>query len=271
MKKGLILVIVLLALAGYSASHKQDPTHNQQQPTHPPAESALPAQQVKPKQETSKRQKTVDWLNMLLTWPEGVGAIAVILTLGAIVWQSDETRKAAVGTEAAVVEAKASRALAQRTAKRQLRAYICMDTADVRFVAGQPHATVNFKNCGETPAYEVRGWIGIEVMKYPPELPSSPPLRTLMPKQTIGPQGGLQYAGQRRSSVLSRDEIEKIEVGFLTFFVFGRIDYKDTFGKEWYTVYRLMAGGPEGVRAMVAKDGSPIWALTPDVEGNEAT
>jgi hypothetical protein len=38
------------------------------------------------------------WWHVFFTWPEGITALLITLTLGAIVWQAMETRKAAVAT-----------------------------------------------------------------------------------------------------------------------------------------------------------------------------
>lgn len=55
-----------------------------------------------------------------------------------------------------------------------------------------------------------------------------------------------------------------------TLYVYGEIRYKDAFGKERFTRYRLIHGGTEGVRMVRDKDGTENWMLKPDAEGNEA-
>src|SRR5271154_4837844 len=65
----------------------------------------------------------------LVTWPEGITAWAVILTLAAIAWQSVATARAAVATENAVKTADLAYKLQDATAKRQLRAYMTVKGA----------------------------------------------------------------------------------------------------------------------------------------------
>jgi len=45
--------------------------------------------------EAQSRKDYTPWWYKLMAWPEGIGVWAVILTLAAITWQSDETRKSA--------------------------------------------------------------------------------------------------------------------------------------------------------------------------------
>lgn len=48
----------------------------------------------------------------------------------------------------------------QKAGEIQQRAYVCLDSAALTFPQPDvPEARVNFKNVGQTPAYDVRGWI----------------------------------------------------------------------------------------------------------------
>jgi len=55
-----------------------------------------------------------------------------------------------------------------------------------------------------------------------------------------------------------------------TVYVYGEIRYRDAFGKERYTKYRLMYGGADGGRKGLDAKGVPIGYLQPEIEGNEA-
>ena len=57
----------------------------------------------------------------------------------------------------------------------------------------------------------------------------------------------------------------------LTLYVYGELRYRDTFGKDWATKYRLIHGGNEGTGKRTGKDGDEGWLLKPDAEGNETT
>lgn len=204
--------------------------------------------------------------------PDGMLVIVGLITCVIIGWQSWQTRKAAEATQEAVRDGKKEYMLAEDTTKRQLRAYICMDTAEVEFSTGQPIANVHFKNCGQTPAYEVHGWVGVEVRPHP--LQSPLPVRDdiAKPKTTVGPGVGFGYPGRRKSQMFTKEELSKIGAGPLTtFYVYGRVDYRDAFGGYWYTTVRLIAGGEAGLRVSTLTDGSIRWSLCPDIEGNDAT
>jgi hypothetical protein len=204
-------------------------------------------------------------------WPNGTTAWAIILTLMALVEQTSQTRKAAEATQEAVRDGKKEYILAEDTAKRQLRAYICMDTGEVEIRAGQPIANVHFKNCGQTPAYDVYGWIGVEVRPHP--LQSPLPVRDdiAKPKTTVGPGVGFGYPGRRKSKMFTPDELSMIGGPRTTFYVYGRVDYRDAFGSYWYTNVRLIAGGEAGLRVSTSTDGIIRWSLCPDLDGNDAT
>ena len=55
-----------------------------------------------------------------------------------------------------------------------------------------------------------------------------------------------------------------------TLYIYGKVTYKDAFGNEQYTNYRLIHGGAEAVR-LKNKNGIPTGLLKPDTSGNDAT
>lgn len=68
----------------------------------PAAASASLACKIYPSQNTDQGEPRPPWWHKLLAWPEGITAWLLLLTLGAIIWQSWETRKAAQATEKSV-------------------------------------------------------------------------------------------------------------------------------------------------------------------------
>jgi hypothetical protein len=162
--------------------------------------------------------------------------------------------------------------LQENTAKRQLRAYICMDTAEVRMNVGQPVAIINFKNCGQTPAHEVQGWIGVQIAAHPlgVVLPKPTDPDTIFPKETVG-AGGISQFMRQRGIPLSEEERQGLFSPQYTLYAYGQLRYKDVFGDQWYTNFRFIAGGPEGVTKTRLDNGKRSYILSPDMEGNDAT
>jgi hypothetical protein len=148
------------------------------------------------------------------------------------------------------------------TAKRQLRAYISVDGATVsRFgdTVVPPEAHVIFKNSGQTPAYEVRGWIAIKMAEFPFN-GTFEEFGTLQPfSSVIGSGGSVHGIGATKRS-LSNDENKSVNDGTGAIFVWGELTYQDAFKAPHYTRFRMFFGGSAGVRAdglmMATKDGN---------------
>lgn len=79
MRKALLMVGLLFALGILSATHYQRLGYDKESP--------------------------LDQFYQSIRWPEGITTLAIILTLGAIVWQSDETRRSAKASERSVIAA----------------------------------------------------------------------------------------------------------------------------------------------------------------------
>ncbi len=70
-----------------------------EQPSQPTAASASLACTIQPSQDAEQSKSGPPWGYKLLAWPEGITAWLLMLTLGAIIWQAWETRKAAEAAE----------------------------------------------------------------------------------------------------------------------------------------------------------------------------
>src|SRR5712671_1328997 len=84
--------------------------------------------------------------------------------------RADQTARIAANSARDASEA-ASRTVKtmERTAERQLRAYVHVSGAKIVDV-GKPDvrtAQVSVRNCGQTPAYNMRFWVGIGVREFP--------------------------------------------------------------------------------------------------------
>ena len=175
-------------------------------------------------------------------------------------------------TEKAAEASNRSVTLMAETAQRQLRAYVCLESAAVIFPEpAVPEAQIKFKNCGQTPAYDVRGWIGTWFAEYPlkDELPNAP--RDMQKgTETLAP-GRVSTFIAARKSPLPPQCLSALGTPKFTMYVYGKIVYRDIFGKEQFTNYRLIHGGNEGVRSRRDENDVEHWLLKPDSEGNEAT
>jgi hypothetical protein len=157
---------------------------------------------------------------------------------------------------------------AEDTAERQLRAYVSVDKARVIGVNGsqQPKAHVVIKNYGQTPAYELLHWTGMEVETWPHPDNFDFVLGTLA-KHTLGP-GAFIHGYQDRflkgpPRALTTEQHAGLRDKSMALYVFGEIRYKDAFRKTRFTKYKMMIGGPVGM--------DESGALVTCEEGNDAT
>lgn len=206
-----------------------------------------------------------------LAWPNGVTAWALIFTLLAIAWQSAETRAAARSAEE-------SATLAADTAKRQLRAYLCVDEACVKIVAneaieGQPcvrlEAQLHIKNGGQTPAYSVQSWLYGHIGTYPENAPVPPPPKGMPRGIAIIPAQGKNIFTAKEVAVFPpiMEDLETPTVP-AAYYVQGEVRYQDIF-KDWHRLrIRMFYGGPAKTRKTTGSNGVTMGFLGPDSWGN---
>jgi hypothetical protein len=160
-----------------------------------------------------------------------------------------------------------------RTAKRELRAYVFVDTVHIKHILdgnGVPEAVVRVKNFGQTPAYEACAVTGFAVSTHPPPQGlltiSDEALAESKTRSSMGPgQTEIVIASPRPQLNRPLTDQERYEVGSggATIYVYGRIGYRDIFGDPQWTNFRFMVGGPVGVSIGGEMAGCE--------EGNEAT
>jgi hypothetical protein len=157
------------------------------------------------------------------------------------------------------------------TAIKELRAYVCVSKAYIAFVHERaPEIQVHIKNCGKTPAYDIRTWIGVGLGQYPVEASYLKP-----PPRGMGMSGSVLGPGDEPQGmvffhpVIPEEQMAILGTPELTLFAFGEISYKDAFGKRHMTKYRLMFGGEEPC-ILRDENGIATAFLRSDTEGNEA-
>jgi hypothetical protein len=159
------------------------------------------------------------------------------------------------------------------TAVRELRAYVCLTKAQIAFKDTKlPVMQIYMKNCGKTPAYEVRWWHGTRVWKYPLDVPlPEAPQDLRMATAILAPGGEPHVMIAKPREPIPDPLIQLVLHGDprATLYQYGRVTYKDAFGIARHTNYRLIHGGAEGVH-LLDKNGVPVALLKPDIEGNTA-
>jgi len=160
--------------------------------------------------------------------------------------------------------------IAVDTAQRQLRAYVCLSGSQITFERTLPVAQIEIKNCGSTPAYDVRQWTGIRIEAHPLSVSLDPPPQGFNMSSAIIPPNG--WHGMR---VPARHPIPPHLAPLIgtpagTIYVYGEVRYKDAFGHERFTRYRLIHGGTEGPLPPRVVEGKTVFHVKPDTEGNDA-
>jgi hypothetical protein len=177
----------------------------------------------------------------------GVGVVAVIVTLRQ---NAHNTRIAMMG----VKRSSQSIRLAKDTARRQLRAYIGIRSADIQRIEGiQPKLSCKLEafNSGQTPAYALVSKISFDL-----EEKGEP--KKLAGVATVGAQTPTfidVYSPEMEGAI-----IKQVMIGVRPMRLWGRIDYKDAFGAPQYVTLRLE----------IQRLGSG-WRVAPADDGNEST
>jgi len=216
--------------------------------------------------ECEDAKEYMPWWYVLVAWPDGIGAWAVIVTVIVIGWQSYETRKAAETARSAV-------RLQEDTAKRQLRAYMVVKNARLFLHPdGAVEPKFELDNCGQTPAYDLQGAHYCRFSSYPVEAPDTPPEGTRKSTSIIG--AGRQFYGlgciinYRRMGLagllnhLGRADFVCCMNGYFT--------YRDIFREKHYLKFQVIVGGPSGIRQDTTEKGEMFACFCNDSTGNES-
>lgn len=150
---------------------------------------------------------------------------------------------------------------AERTAQRQLRAYVFPGEATLILdpIKG-PLANVMIKNAGQTPAYETmvlrsaKTILGMEVKIFP-----DPKKTGRTSKFDLG-QGGVAQTEIQLADILKPAGQDALRRGELELYLWGLITYKDIFGKKQTNRFRFVIGGqhkwPSDNRFLVCEEGN---------------
>jgi len=134
-------------------------------------------------------------------------------------------------TERALAEGITANAIAEDTAKRQLRAYVLPSKAHFTIAEdGTIDATLKIQNFGQTPALEKTSWMHFWIADFPlkEDLPN-PPDDFEMSVGIIGPGNYTEFQDSRPR--LSECAVRGIEDGSAALYLYGQIKYVDVFGE----------------------------------------
>jgi hypothetical protein len=198
------------------SAHSQNQTQTQQtEPGQPRARSKTispPQAQHESKPNTPKNEKS--WLD---GWSVG-DEIAFVVAL------------IAFGQFVALV---ATYLMMAGSAKRQLRAYVFVNTDLSRRRDGIVKVRLKLANFGQTPAYQMRDGSKVWIDTYPHPAQSTEPTFDEIPA-CLGPSDDLTVWDDVEISDSDCDEIEN---GSKALWASVRVTYRDAFNKRWETVY----------------------------------
>jgi hypothetical protein len=194
-----------------------------------------------------------------------LAVIFVKQTLDAMREMAKEVRAA---TDAASHSAEAAHHAIQvgsETAEMQLRAYVCRNLAEIRNldIGKVFQAHVVMKNAGQTPAYDLIGWIGVRLGEFPPKAPAPDPEPFLnnANKSVLGP-GNEHHLTVFANHPLTASEAALMQQAQAAVHVVGGVRYRDAFQKTRTTTFSLFYGGSYGMNTNLALSVAPA--------GNEA-
>ncbi|NOG71540.1 hypothetical protein [Roseicella sp. DB1501] len=197
-------------------------------------------------------QVNIAWVQTVLA---GVGTVALFWTL-LLTRRSVKEAGRSADAAAAAVQA------ADRTAEKQLRAYVGIERITIyNVVAGrQPTVEIEITNFGQTPARRLTAWTEIEVLAFN-EVNFLVNDTKESPRQTLQPTAKITIES-KKDDTLTKTELENISSNFQKTYCFGRIQYWDVFDVERNVIFRhetINNSAPVTGRSM------PLSA-----EGNEA-
>ncbi len=249
----LVIVAILVAVVGMSQYAESANQHCKKSAREVKAASVAKGDDNKASEDAEDACKSPVWARYF-TWPEGVGAWAVILTLLAIAWQSVETR-------ASVTQGK-------DTAERQLRAYMVPGRGKLLIrEAGVLELRVEIVNSGQTPAYDLQGFVQSGFSEYP-VIPPRDASELIEKSKAIVGSGKTFHGGgfisQTQAQIQSlRSDSDRV------FFVIAGFTYINIFKKSHHLRIQMVLGKRTGIRTETDESGNIYYILLTDTKGTE--
>jgi hypothetical protein len=133
---------------------------------------------------------------------------------------------------------------AEKTAERQLRAYVFPTKVVLTNATTSPKITIEYQNCGQTPAYNVAIWTTTASAIYPLlEEPHGPEIEPTASWGHIGPGIPIHLDTFPEPSV-TPGEIAALAQGNGALYMYGVLSYVDAFKKSRSLKFCYFKGGP---------------------------
>lgn len=220
------------------------------QPSDQPSEQQA-AEKNKTENSTNKNDKTLwdSWFpDSISLYTLFLAVFTAVLAVGGIYqlkFLGRAEQIAATAANAAKDSAKAAKnavELSDKTAEKQLRAYVSIISGAMTLVnltEGGLGISIHvvLRNSGQTPGYKFTTWIKEPKILEPTAIPFTEPtpIAERAGMSVIGPGGDVHINWILPSTPEMREAITK---GTINVFVWGGADYTDAFGKERYFIFR---------------------------------
>jgi hypothetical protein len=127
---------------------------------------------------------------------------------------------------------------AERTAERQLRAYVFARAQPIRKNGLRWECDIELKNSGQTPAYRVTVDTRGAILPQPPDeaffvIAETPNTGSIFSMPSDGAYNVMQKA------VITEDDVNEIRLGKKAWYVFGEIRYRDAFNRAQNSKFRF--------------------------------
>jgi hypothetical protein len=138
---------------------------------------------------------------------------------------------------------------ADRTAERQLRAYVMVESVVIEdFGVGRiPKLKITIRNFGLTPVHQLTHWSTVGFDAFPHTVPFPVRDETPLPPMALAPSGKL-ITRPREQRELNLETWAALAAGTHAIYVIGEIRYEDAFGKRRETDFLLFSGARHIVR-----------------------
>jgi hypothetical protein len=174
-----------------------------------------------------------------------------------------ESRRSADAAKEAADVARDAVKLAEKTAERQLRAYVFADALEIRkFGTNEPlEGWLFLKNSGATPSYEFERGGKLMYTRFPAT--EFPQIEWGGIKGYLAPHGEIFFGPIPLPRALTAAETANVIAGTHAIYLFGKIKYRDAFGHQRGFEFRSYYRG-NGTAA------GPVLTTQQDSEGNTA-